>query len=191
VHTAGLIGNRVQQSLAAAFDINLGGTRNVAEAVRLSGVRRLVHISTFGVYDRRREVNAPVTEDFPRGGARGYGNYKGAKELILEAYAAAFGFELIMLRPANVFRARAFLVRLERRPEDAQPGRGRPRWHARSHSGVRDHGERVRLRQGRRARGRSRRDCGDAEADRVQQSATAWSRRSRSCSRPSRRSVRA
>jgi nucleoside-diphosphate-sugar epimerase len=103
VHTAGLIGGRVQQSLSAAFDINLGGTRNVAEAVRLAGVRRLVHISTFGVYDRRREANAPVTEDFPRGGARGYGNYKGAKELILEAYAAAFGFELIMLRPANVF----------------------------------------------------------------------------------------
>jgi len=103
VHTAGLIGNRVQQSLNAAFDINLGGTRNVAEAVRLAGVRRLVHISTFGVYDRRREANAPITEDFPRGGARGYGNYKGAKELILEAYAAAFGFELIMLRPANVF----------------------------------------------------------------------------------------
>ena len=103
VHTAGLIGNRVQQSLNAAYDINLGGTRNVAEAARLSGVRRLVHISTFGVYDRRREANAPITEDFPRGGARGYGNYKGAKELILEAYAAAFGFELIMLRPANVF----------------------------------------------------------------------------------------
>src|SRR5689334_20905246 len=103
VHTAGLIGGRVQQSLSAAFDINLGGTRNIAEAVRLCGVRRLVHISTFGVYDRRRAANAPVTEDFPRGGARGYGNYKGAKELILEAYAAAFGFELIMLRPANVF----------------------------------------------------------------------------------------
>ncbi len=42
VHTAGLIGNRVQQSLSAGFDINLGGTRNVAEAVRLTGVRRLV-----------------------------------------------------------------------------------------------------------------------------------------------------
>jgi len=103
VHTAGLIGGRVQQSLSAAFDINLGGTRNVAEAVRLTGVKRLVHISTFGVYDRRRAANGPITEDFPRGGARGYGNYKGAKELILQAYAAAFGFELIMLRPANVF----------------------------------------------------------------------------------------
>jgi len=103
VHTAGLIGSRVQQSLNLAFDINLGGTRNVAEAVRLSGVRRLVHISTFGVYDRRRKTDGPVTEDFPRGGGRGYGNYKAAKELILEAYAQAHGFELIVLRPANVF----------------------------------------------------------------------------------------
>ncbi|MPZ40794.1 MAG: NAD-dependent epimerase/dehydratase family protein [Rhizobiales bacterium] len=104
VHTAGLIGNRVQQSLNAGFDINVGGTRNVAEAVRLAGVRRLVHISTFGVYDRRRETgDAPVKEDFPRGGARAYGAFKAAKELILEAYAAAYKFEVIMLRPANVF----------------------------------------------------------------------------------------
>jgi UDP-glucose 4-epimerase len=106
VHTAGLIGPRVQQALSLAFDINLGGTRNVAEAVRLMGVRRLVHISTLGVYDRRREgkgPHAPVPEDAPRGQGRGYGNYKAAKELILEAYASAYGFELIMLRPANVF----------------------------------------------------------------------------------------
>jgi UDP-glucose 4-epimerase len=107
VHTAGLIGPRVQQSLGLAFDINLGGTRNVAETMRLAGVRRLVHISTLAVYDRRREtpevVRQGIAEDFPRGGERGYGNFKGAKELILEAYAAAHGFELIMLRPANVF----------------------------------------------------------------------------------------
>jgi UDP-glucose 4-epimerase len=104
VHTAGLIGNRVQHSLSIGFDINLGGTRNVAEAVRATGVRRLVHISTFGVYDRRREAgNAPVAEDFPRGGSRAYGAFKAAKELILEAYASAYKFELIMLRPANVF----------------------------------------------------------------------------------------
>src|SRR5215208_3710396 len=103
VHTAGLIGGRVQESLSLAFDINLGGTRNVAEAVRLTGVRRLVHISTFGVYDRRRKTSGPVTEGFARGGGRGYGNYKVAKELILEAYANLHGFELIVLRPANVF----------------------------------------------------------------------------------------
>ncbi len=103
VHTAGLIGGRVEQSLSAAFDINLGGTRNVAEAVRLTGVQRLVHISTFGVYDARRKQDGAVTEDFPRGAGRGYGNFKGAKELILEAYANNYKFELVMLRPANVF----------------------------------------------------------------------------------------
>jgi nucleoside-diphosphate-sugar epimerase len=102
VHTAGLIGGRVQQSLGLAFDVNLGGARNVAEAVRL-GARRLIHISTFGVYDSRRAPAGPVDEDFPRGATRGYGNYKAAQELILEAYAAEHKFELIMLRPANVF----------------------------------------------------------------------------------------
>jgi nucleoside-diphosphate-sugar epimerase len=103
IHTAGLIGGRVQQSLSLAFDINLNGSRNVAEAVRLTGVRRFVQISTFGVYDPRITAVKPVAEDFPRGGRRGYGCFKGAIEQILDAYAEAFGFELIMLRPANVF----------------------------------------------------------------------------------------
>lgn len=103
VHTAGLIGSRVQQSLSLGFDINLGGSRNVAEAVRLTGVRRLVQVSTFGVYDMARPVNGAIGEDFSRGGTRGYGNYKAAIELMFEAYAEAHGFELVMLRPANVF----------------------------------------------------------------------------------------
>jgi nucleoside-diphosphate-sugar epimerase len=133
VHTAGLIGNRVQQSLSAGFDINLGGTRNVAEAVRLTGVRRLVHISTFGVYDRRREEgNAPVAEDFTRGGSRAYGAFKAAKELILEAYAAAYKFEVIMLRPANVFGLGHFAagssggMKMQRLVEAALDGGARP-----------------------------------------------------------------
>jgi nucleoside-diphosphate-sugar epimerase len=103
VHTAGLIGSRVDAMLYTALTINLMGTINVAEAVRLTGARRLVHISTFGVYDGRRAMNEPVTESFPRGTGRGYGNSKVAKELILEAYQRKYGFELVMLRPANVF----------------------------------------------------------------------------------------
>ena len=185
VHTAGLIGNRVQQSLNAGFDINLGGTRNVAEAVRLTGVRRLVHISTFGVYDRRREEgNAPVAEDFPRGGSRAYGAFKAAKELILEAYAAAYKFEVIMLRPANVFGLGHFCVGIERRHEDAAAGRGRARRRHRAHPLLRDDGERIHLRQGRRPRGRRRRDGEAAAADplqhrqrlRVARSTTCWPR---------------
>jgi len=103
VHTAGLIGGRVQQAIGTAFDVNLGGTRNVAEAARLAGVRRLVHISTFGVYDRRVPAPARIGEDFPKGPVRAYGALKAAKELVLEAFAAHYGFELVILRPANVF----------------------------------------------------------------------------------------
>jgi UDP-glucose 4-epimerase len=103
VHTAGLIGGKVQKSLYHGFEINLAGTRNVAEAVRLAGVKRLVHMSTMGVFDNRRPSNANVPENFPRGPGRGYGNYKAAKELILEAYADEYKFELLVLRPANVY----------------------------------------------------------------------------------------
>lgn len=103
IHTAGLIGGRVQREISHAFDVNIVGTRNVAEAVRLTGVRRLVHISTFGAYDWRRPLDGPITESFPLGPGRAYGNFKAAKEMILEAYAGQFKFELVMLRPANVF----------------------------------------------------------------------------------------
>jgi nucleoside-diphosphate-sugar epimerase len=103
VHTAGLIGGRVMESLYTGFQINVLGTINVAEAVRIAGVKRLVHISTFGVYDRRSEPSGAVTESWPRGGGSAYGNSKAAKELLLEAYQRVHGFELIILRPANVY----------------------------------------------------------------------------------------
>jgi UDP-glucose 4-epimerase len=77
---------------------------NAAEAVRLSGAKRLVHVSTFGVYDMRRpDIPKVMKEDFHRGHGRAYGNSKVAKELILEAYHARYGFDLVGIRPANVF----------------------------------------------------------------------------------------
>ncbi len=104
LHTAGIIGGKVDQMMYSALQINIQGTMNVAEAVRLTGVRRLVHVSTFGVYDmRRHDVPSVLGEDFHRGQGRAYGNSKACKELILEAYRARYGFELVGVRPANVF----------------------------------------------------------------------------------------
>jgi nucleoside-diphosphate-sugar epimerase len=104
LHTAGIIGGKVDQMMYSALQINIQGTMNVAEAVRLTGVRRLVHVSTFGVYDMRRDdVPKVLGEDFHRGHGRAYGNSKACKELILEAYRARYGFELVGVRPANVF----------------------------------------------------------------------------------------
>ena len=103
VHTAGLIGDSVSRQLSTALDVNVTGTINVLEAVRLNRVRRLVHISSFAVYDRRRARGALLTEDAPRGPGRAYGNSKGMKELAAESFQEEFGFELAVLRPANAY----------------------------------------------------------------------------------------
>jgi len=103
LHTAGLIGGKVANPIYTGLQINIMGTINVAEAVRLTGVKRVVHASTFGVYDRRGGEPAPIDESFHRGPGEAYGNSKVAKELMLEAYQRLYGFELIMLRLANVY----------------------------------------------------------------------------------------
>lgn len=103
LHTAGLIGGAVANPVYSGLQINVMGTVNVAEAVRLTGVRRLVQISTMGVYNRRMEGDSPIDEGFPRGDGNAYGNSKVAKELMVEAYQRLYGFELMVLRLANVF----------------------------------------------------------------------------------------
>src|SRR5512134_590982 len=103
IHTAGLIGGKVAQPLYSGLQINVMGTINVAEAVRLTGVKRLVQISTMGTYDRRLEGDSPIDENFHRGPGEAYGNSKVAKELMVEAYQRLYGFELIVLRLANVY----------------------------------------------------------------------------------------
>lgn len=103
VHTAGLIGARVVESLHNGLQINVMGTINVLEAARLTGVKRFVLISTFGAYDRRRFTDQAINEDMPRGPGSGYGNSKATKELMAEAYQGLYGFELIVLRLANTY----------------------------------------------------------------------------------------
>ena len=103
IHTAGLIGGKVANPIYSGLQINVMGTINVAEAVRLTGVKRLVQISTFGIYDRRQGEPSPIDENFRRGPGEAYGNSKVAKELMVEAYQRMFGFELIVLRLANVY----------------------------------------------------------------------------------------
>jgi nucleoside-diphosphate-sugar epimerase len=103
VHTAGLIGGNAQQVPYRGFQVNIGGTLNMAEAVRLLGVRRLLHASTQGVNDLSAPQPAPIDETFPVGGDAVYTASKVACEQLLRAYAAAYGFELALLRFAGVY----------------------------------------------------------------------------------------
>src|SRR5690606_3070895 len=72
VHTAGRIGQEAASPIHEGFSRNVGGTQAIAEAIRLTGVKRLVHISTFGVYDWARAMTGPITEDFPVGPSGAY-----------------------------------------------------------------------------------------------------------------------
>ena len=54
VHTAGLIGGRVQENSYTGATNNILGTINILEAARLRKLRRVVYVSTFGVYDRAK-----------------------------------------------------------------------------------------------------------------------------------------
>ena len=104
LHTAGLIGKRVANPIHFGYDLNVGGAMAVAEAMRLTGVKRLLHLSTFGVYDwRRSDGRDRIDETFARGSGAAYSNSKAAQELILEAYQIQCGFEMVTMRPGNVF----------------------------------------------------------------------------------------
>ena len=103
VHSASLIGKSVGNPIHNGYAINVGGTLNAAEAARLTGIKRVVHISTFGVYDWRRIAENPVPETAPLGQGTAYSNSKVSQEMIWEAYRADAGFELLMLRLGNVF----------------------------------------------------------------------------------------
>ena len=100
IHTAGLQGTRAPYF---GFQVNLVGTLNVAEAARLTGVRRLIHASSQGVYDLT-DPPIPIHEEARRdGGARVYQGGKAACEEVLTAYAATYKFELALPRFASVY----------------------------------------------------------------------------------------
>jgi UDP-glucose 4-epimerase len=104
LHTAALVGGQAGVLAYRGYMVNVVGTINVAEAVRLLGVRRLVHASTLGVIDRSAPQTAPIPETHQLGGNdRVYGTSKVACEQILRGYATTYRFELALLRFASVY----------------------------------------------------------------------------------------
>ena len=103
LHTASVIGKKASDRIDYGYDLNVGGTLTIANAVRLTGIERVVHISTFGAYDWRKIKNGPVKEDNFLGSGAPYSNSKVAQEKIWEAFAINSGFKVMMLRLANTF----------------------------------------------------------------------------------------
>jgi UDP-glucose 4-epimerase len=103
VATAGLIGKRVAENSYTGATNNILGTINVLEAARLQGLRRVVYVSTFGVYDREQITTGPIREDAPIGGHNLYTTTKACSEHLVDAYAHLYNLDTVIIRPAGVF----------------------------------------------------------------------------------------
>lgn len=85
-------------------DTNITGTLNVLEAVRRTGVPRMVHTSTSEVYGTPETV--PITETHPLRGQSPYSATKIAADKLCESFALSFGTAVVTLRPFNTFGPR-------------------------------------------------------------------------------------
>jgi nucleoside-diphosphate-sugar epimerase len=109
IHTAGLIGGRVQENSYTGATNNILGTINVLEAARLRKLRRVVYVSTFGVYERGKITDPVIRESHPIGGHNLYAATKVCSEHLVHAYAGMYKLDTIIIRPGGVF-GRGFYV---------------------------------------------------------------------------------
>jgi nucleoside-diphosphate-sugar epimerase len=109
VHTAGLIGGRVQENSYTGATNNILGAINILEAARLRKLRRVVYVSTFGVYDREKISDKVIRETHPIGGHNLYTVTKLCSEHLVHSYTEQYGLDTIIIRPGGVF-GRGFYV---------------------------------------------------------------------------------
>ena len=75
----------------------------------LAQTRRVVYVSTFGVYDRGKITDSVIRETHPIGGHNLYATTKVCSEHLVHAYASMYNLDTIIIRPGGVF-GRGFYV---------------------------------------------------------------------------------
>jgi UDP-glucose 4-epimerase len=106
MHFAGR--SRVGESVAQPalyYRDNVAGTFSLLEAMRVTGVGKIVFSSTCATYGEPARV--PITEDTPQRPVNPYGRSKLIIEQMLEDYAQAYGFSYAALRYFNACGASA------------------------------------------------------------------------------------
>jgi nucleoside-diphosphate-sugar epimerase len=90
-----------------AFQTNVTGTLNVLEAARLTGVQRVVDISSIGVLpaNQYQPIDAahPILLARQGPGSGAYGAAKASGELFAFAYQQAYGLDVRIVRPSAVY----------------------------------------------------------------------------------------
>ncbi|MEM7601045.1 MAG: NAD-dependent epimerase/dehydratase family protein, partial [Verrucomicrobiota bacterium] len=105
IHLAGLVSVvQAQNDPDLNYLLNIQTTHTVAEAARVSGVRRVVFASSAAVYGDAPQL--PVDEESITHPISLYGSAKRISEQILEGHTQSFGLETISLRFFNVYGPR-------------------------------------------------------------------------------------
>ncbi|MHC8401480.1 NAD-dependent epimerase/dehydratase family protein [Pseudomonas sp. MDT1-17] len=89
----------------ATHQSNFVGTLNICEAMRQTGVRRVVYASSAAIYGNNGEGMA-ITEDTPKNPLTPYAADKLASEHFLDFYRRQHGLEPVILRFFNIYGPR-------------------------------------------------------------------------------------
>lgn len=108
VHIAAVVNPPyLSQHQTVAYRVNLGGTINVLEAMRLADLDRLVYISSIGVFTSKQyepiDENHPVLLSNEGSGGGAYGAAKIGSEAFCWSYNVAYGIDFVTLRPSAVY----------------------------------------------------------------------------------------
>jgi UDP-glucose 4-epimerase len=100
LHLAFIIMGRAEESRA----VNLEGSRNVFEATRSSGAKRLIYTSSVAAYGFHRDNPQPLKEEAPARGSDGhpYSAQKAEVEAMLEQTLAGAATDTYVFRPCIV-----------------------------------------------------------------------------------------
>ena len=102
VHCAAIVGvtNSLERPIGT-FRVNVDGSLNVFEAMRLCGVKRVINLSseeTYGVFEKDK-----IDETHPNRPLKPYGISKYAVERLACDYQAAYGLEIVHVRTCWVY----------------------------------------------------------------------------------------
>jgi len=108
------------------FEINVKGTFNVLEAMRLNDVKNMVFASSGGTLYGEADV-IPTPENYPPRPISVYGASKAACEAYISAYCGFYGLNAVSLRYANIIGPRSshgviydFFMKLKRNPHELE-----------------------------------------------------------------------
>ena len=104
IHLAALLPPDTENRPHFAMQVNIGGTNNVFEAARWSGIERVVYASSIAVYGVQETFGPrPITEDDVSDPINVYGMTKSVNDFAARRYADLYGLDLRGIRICTVF----------------------------------------------------------------------------------------